>query len=74
MKNTTIAIDEFILEEARKYASNLGLSFNAWVNQLITNIIRGSSKTKMDELFEMAENIAGDSKGTSWTKDEIYER
>ena len=74
MKNTTITLDEKTLEDGRRYARQLGQSFNAWVNKLIRDAIKRSQESEMVELLEMSDRIAGDSGGRSWSKEEIYDR
>ena len=74
MRNTTITLDEKTLEDARAYAEKLGHSFNSWVNKLIREAIRRSPDASMKDLMHMADQIAGDSKGKRWSRDEIYER
>jgi len=74
MKNTTLSFDEFLLTKAREISDSLGISFNAWVNRLIKSEIEGSQKNQIQELFRVAEEISGNSKGKTWTRDEMYER
>jgi hypothetical protein len=74
MKNTTLSFDDFLLAKARKISDSLGISFNAWVNRLIKTEIEGSQKKQVEELFRIADEIGGSSKGKSWTRDELYER
>ena len=69
-----MTIDEKILEDARRHASRLGCSFNAWVNKIIEDAIRRSPQKSMSELLDLADKCAGSSKGRRWTRDEIYER
>lgn len=74
MKNTTISLDSKALEDGRRHAAKLGLSFSKWVGKLIEDAIRRSPKKNMMELLALSEECAGDSKGKRWTRDEIYER
>jgi hypothetical protein len=74
MRNTTVTIDEKILEDARRHAGRLGCSFNAWVNKIIEDAIRRSPQKSMRELLALADKCAGRSKRKRWTRDEIYER
>ena len=74
MKNTTISLDEQMLDNARMHARKQGYSFNAWVTRLIADAISGSAKVTMSSLIAQASDIAGDSKGSSWTREEIHER
>jgi hypothetical protein len=74
MKNTTLSFDDFLLAKARNIADSLGISFNSWVNRLIKTEIESSQKQQVQELLRLADQLEGNSKGKSWTRDEIYER
>jgi hypothetical protein len=74
MKNTTISLDENILNDGRKHAERLGLSFNAWLAKLIQAAVRRSPKSNMQSLLMLSDQIAGSSEGKRWSRDEMYER
>ena len=74
MKNTTISLDEKTLEDARKYAEQMGYSFNAWVSKIIREATKRPAEACMRELMATADRIAGDSQGRSWSRDDLYER
>ena len=74
MKNTTISIDENILNDGRKHAQSLGLSFNAWLAKLIQGAVRRTSSSNMQALLTLSDRIAGSSEGKRWSRDEIYDR
>lgn len=74
MKNATLSFDDFILEKARKLADDLGLSFNAWVNKIITKEVENLQSKTVSEMLDLSKAAKGNSKGKSWSRDEIYER
>ena len=74
MKNIVLSIDDFLLAKAKKVSNSLGISLNTWVNRLIKTEIEGSQKKQVEELFRIAEEIGGSSKGKTWTRDELYKR
>ena len=74
MKNTTISLDEDVLEAGRGYAQRLGVSFNAWIKKLITDAVSRAPADRMRELLELSDRCAGNSRGKRWNRDELYER
>jgi hypothetical protein len=74
MKNTTISLDEITLELAKKAASVRGLSFNAYIKELLDASLQNQPQKIVEELIDLSKKIQGDSKGKSWSKDQIYER
>ena len=74
MKNTTISLEDNILEKAKQVANSMGISFNAYIKMLIESSIQNSPKHIVEELVELSKKIQGNSNGEKWTKDDIYER
>jgi hypothetical protein len=74
MKNTTLTFDDFVLEKARKLAEGVGLSFNAWVNRIVSEAVEESQVQTVEEILKFSKSAKGDSKGQVWTRDSIYER
>ena len=74
MKNTTISLEDNILEKAKQVANSMGISFNAYIKMLIESSIQNSPKNIAEELVELSKKIQGNSNGEKWTKDDIYER
>lgn len=74
MKNTTISLEDNILEKAKQVANSMGISFNAYIKMLIESSIQNSPKNIVEELVELSKKIQGNSNGEKWTKDDIYER
>jgi hypothetical protein len=74
MKNTTLAFDKFLLEKARKLADGFGMSFNAWVNRIVSEAVEESQVKTVEDIFEFSKLAKGNSKGQTWTRDSMYER
>jgi len=74
MKNTTLTFDDFLLEKAKKLADVVGISFNAWVNKLVSDAVENSQIETIEELFKISKLAHGNSKGKKWDRDSIYER
>lgn len=72
--NVTLSIDDRILEEARRIASNRGTSLNQMIRDYLQELTRtGDVTTVVAEL----ESLWAESKGRSneaWTRDELHER
>lgn len=76
MKNITLAIDEKLLKDVRKYAAEHDTSVNAIVREKLAEVV--APKKRMAEALKRMEIIA-DEAGMevgpiTWTRDDIYER
>ena len=76
MTNVTMAIDEEILKKARIHALEQGTSLNAVVREFLEEY--AGSQNKYSEattrLIVKSNAVSGSSGGTSWKRDELYER
>ena len=72
MPNVTLSIDEETLKAGREYARLHGTSLNALIRKLLSERVRSDSGAWLDELFEMLDRAGGDSKGRTWTREELY--
>jgi len=76
MKNMTLAIEEDLLKEARKYA----LERNTTVNQLVRNYLAGIVKQKgrrraaKRRLVSLMRDKKVEIGSRTWTREELYER
>ena len=76
MKNITLAIDEKLLKEVRKYAAEHDTTVNAIVREKLAEVV--SPKKNIADAIERMRKIA-DEGGMSvgpitWTRDDLYER
>ena len=77
MKNITLAIDDHVLAEARRYAANKGTTVNALVREHLTRIATEEDRIAKArrELLELAERSTLDmGPGWKWNREELYDR
>ena len=75
-KNITLAIDESLLKQVRKYAAEHDTTVNAIVREKLTEVV--ASKKRIADAIKRMEAIA-DKGGMvvgpiTWKRDDIYER
>ena len=75
-KNITLAIDETILVEARRYALEHDTTVNALVREHLEQIARNQTRVKqaMRELREMSDRSTAEVGPITWTRDELHGR
>ena len=76
MKNITLAIDENVLADARRYAVEHDTTVNALVRQYLEQIAHGNARARqaMRELREMSDRSAAEIGPITWTRDDLHER
>ena len=74
MKNVTISMDDELLRRSREYAARQGTTLNSLIRGLLDQRVAEESVDWIDELFDLADESAGDSKGWQFNRDELYER
>ncbi len=76
MKNITLAVDEAVLDQVRKYAANHQTTVNALVRQHLEQIARNETRVKeaMRELREMSDHSKARMGKRTWKRDDIYDR
>ncbi|MCC6983090.1 MAG: hypothetical protein IT535_07440 [Bauldia sp.] len=76
MKNITLAVDEAVLDQVRKYAANHQTTVNALVRQHLEQIARNETRVKeaMRELREMSDRSKARMGKRTWKRDDIYDR
>lgn len=76
MKNITLAIDEKLLKEVRKYAAEHDTSVNAIVREKLAEVV--APKKRMADALKRMKKIAkegGMEVGPiTWKRDDIYDR
>lgn len=76
MKNITLAIDEKLLKDVRKYAAEHETSVNAIVREKLAEVV--APKKRMADVMKRMRRIAkegGMEVGPiTWTRDDTYER
>lgn len=76
MKNITLAVDESVLGEVRRYAARHNTSVNALVREHLAKIADNENRARsaMRELREMSDRSNAEVGPINWTRDELYER
>ena len=76
MKNITLAIEEEVLAEARKYAAANNTTVNALVRDYLSRLARFESRSKKarEDLLKLAEKSTLDLGNWKWNREELYDR
>lgn len=76
MKNITLAIDEKLLKEVRKYAAEHDTTVNAIVREKLAEVVAPTKR--MADSIERMRKIADEGGMTvgpiTWTRDDVHER
>jgi plasmid stability protein len=74
MKNITLALDEETLAAGRTYAQRHGTTLNSLVRDLLRRAAVEDRNRTVAELFRLMDTHSGDSRGETWTRDDLYVR
>lgn len=70
--NVTITLDDSVLERARSYAAENGISFNELVRQLIKQAISPQEGAWLQEMFDLADRNGWRSV-EKWSREDAYD-
>ena len=73
MPNVTISIEEELLKAGREYAKAQRLSLNGLIRKLLRQTVRHPRKDWLNSCFDLMDKAEGNSKGLSWTREELYD-
>jgi hypothetical protein len=73
MKNVTLAIDEKLIEESRRYAHAHHTSLNTLIRDLLGRIVRGENRDWVDTCFQKIDAANGRSCGRKWKRKDLYD-
>lgn len=74
MRNITLSFPDDVVERGREYARRRGMSLNALVREALRRMIDTEEDEATDALFSALDAAEGNSHGTTWTRDELYDR
>lgn len=76
MKNITLAIDEKVLSEVRRYAAARNKTVNGLVREHLEQIARNEDRAReaMRELREMSDRSTAEVGSLTWKRADLYER
>jgi hypothetical protein len=72
MKNVTLAIDEKLVEESRRYAREHHTSLNTLIRDLLGRTVRGKNRNWVDMCFHKMDVANGHSGGRKWRREDLY--
>jgi antitoxin component of RelBE/YafQ-DinJ toxin-antitoxin module len=73
--NVTLALDETMVEDARRVAARLGKSLNQMIREYLEQLTRRQDiEAEISELRRLSLESHGDSKGWKFDRDELHER
>jgi len=73
--NITLAMDEALVEEARRVAAARGISLNQMIREELERLTRaGERQLRIDEMMRLFKEHPGDSGGWKWNREELYDR
>ena len=73
MRNVTLAVDENLLDEGRRYARQHHASLDALLRDLLRRTVRESGTTWVDECIGKMDKADGRSGGKTWKRGDLYD-
>ena len=75
MKNVTLAIEEKVLREARRYAAENDTTLNALVREFLADLVaqRNRASAARRRLVELSEQSEGRMGSWKWKREDAYE-
>ena len=72
MKNLTLAVDERLIEDGRKYACEHHTSLNALLRDLLECVVREQRTDWVADCVKEMDAAHGASKGKKWKRGDLY--
>jgi len=73
-KNITLSMDENLLKAGRKYAKIRHTTLNQLVRDLLEKtVMNQADKLWQEDLFRLADQAKPSSKGTKWSREDLYD-
>jgi hypothetical protein len=72
MPNVTLAMDDGLLEDSRRYAAENNISLNAMIRSLLERTVRPRKEVWVDECFQLMDAVPGRSNGRKWKREDAY--
>ena len=73
MKNVTLAVQDTLLEAARKYTAEHGTTLNALMRKLLTQTVGQPHDDWVERCFRELDRAKGHSGGKSWRREDLYD-
>ena len=72
MKNITLALDEKIIEEGRKYARKHHMTLNSLIRKLLEQTVLSISHDWIGECFSLMDKVEIPHDPQDWKREDIY--
>ena len=73
MKNVTLAMDEKLVRDGRRYAREHQTSLNQLLRDLLARTVREERHDWTDECLKKMDAAGGRSRGRTWTRQDLYD-
>ena len=73
MPNITISLDKDLLKSGRCYAEKHQTSINALIRKLLEQTVKSDSDNWLEECFNLMDRTNANSKGQTWSREELYD-
>ncbi|WP_421724883.1 hypothetical protein [Bauldia sp.] len=76
MKNITLAVDEDVLADVRRYAAAHNTTVNALVRRALADLSERTRRQQdeWDALFGLADEAGARTDGRTWSRDDLHDR
>ncbi len=71
MKNVTLALDDGLLREGRKYARRNHTTLNGLIRKILYESVSSSREEWLSECFEALDSIKPNSQGKKWKRGDL---
>ena len=72
MKNLTLSADDYLIEEARRYAREHNTSLNDLIRQMLGSLIAREDASWVEGCFRAMDDAKGHSAGKRWTREDLH--
>jgi len=72
MKNVTLALDDDLLREGRKYARQNHTTLNGLIRKMLSESVAGRREGWLSECFEILDALRPNSRGNKWKRGDLY--
>jgi len=73
MPNVTLSFSDDLLKKGRKHAQKKGKSLNALIRELLSKEIDNKDEAWLENCFSIMDKTGANSKGKSWSREDLYE-
>ncbi len=72
MKNVTLALDDDLLKEGRKYARQNHITLNGLIRKMLCESVTNHGEGWLSECFKTLDSVRPNSQGKQWKRGDLY--